>query len=176
MAKAAPASQFNGVAIPAVNIPAAWVNDAIYTAVGGAAYDLAMADAIMANAGMPRRARDDRLMQPAIVQWGADDFAQAIADELPTGSAWPRDPDNDVMKWVSGNALIWGDVSARAAALLVVEADPAIHARAPPGLGARLRPAGSVRQAHSDDPGAAAGARQQAHDAGRPEPGLLSRA
>ncbi len=63
-------------------------------------------------------------MQPAIVQWDADDFAQVIADDLPTGSAWPRDPDNDIMKWVAGNAQIWGDVSARAAALLVVEADP----------------------------------------------------
>ena len=49
--KAAPASQFNGVGIPAVNIPSAWVNDAIYTAVGGVSFDLTMADAIMANAG-----------------------------------------------------------------------------------------------------------------------------
>ena len=63
-------------------------------------------------------------MQPAIVQWDADEFAQVIADELPTGSAWPRDPDNDVMKWVAGSAQIWGDVSARAATLINVEADP----------------------------------------------------
>ena len=51
MLKAAPASQFNGVAIPPVNIPSAWINDAIYTAVGGVAYDLVMADAVMANNG-----------------------------------------------------------------------------------------------------------------------------
>ncbi len=49
--KAAPASQTNGLGIPAVNIPSAWVNDAIYVAVGGVSYDLVMTDAIMANAG-----------------------------------------------------------------------------------------------------------------------------
>ncbi len=49
--KAAPASQFNGVGIPAVNIPSSWINDAIYQAVGGVSYDLVMADAIMPNAG-----------------------------------------------------------------------------------------------------------------------------
>ena len=63
-------------------------------------------------------------MQPAIVQWNADDFARVIADELPTGSAWPRDPDSDIMKWVAGSAQIWGDVSARAAQLVEIEADP----------------------------------------------------
>lgn len=51
MRKAAPASQVNGVAVPPVNVPAAWVNDAVYTAVGGVSYDLVMADAIMPNAG-----------------------------------------------------------------------------------------------------------------------------
>ena len=49
--KAAPASQVNGVPVPAVNIPSAWVNDAVYQAVGGVSYDLVMADAIMPNAG-----------------------------------------------------------------------------------------------------------------------------
>ncbi|MGI3900525.1 MAG: baseplate J/gp47 family protein [Janthinobacterium lividum] len=49
--KAAPASQVNGVPVPAVNIPAAWVNDAVYQAVGGVSYDLVMTDAIMPNGG-----------------------------------------------------------------------------------------------------------------------------
>ena len=63
-------------------------------------------------------------MQPAQVQWTADDYAGVIADHLPTGTTWPRDADSSLMAWVSGCAQIWGDVSARAVALLVVEADP----------------------------------------------------
>lgn len=63
-------------------------------------------------------------MTPERVQWSADDYAGVIADHLPTGTAWPRDADSALMAWVRGNADIWGDVSARAAALLVVESDP----------------------------------------------------
>ena len=50
-ARAAPARSLNGIAQPAVDIPAAWVDSAIYAAVGGVAYDLVMADAHMANPG-----------------------------------------------------------------------------------------------------------------------------
>ena len=58
------------------------------------------------------------------VQRGADDFAQVIENELPTGQAWSRDPANPLMDWVNGCAQIWGDVSAAAAQLLLVESDP----------------------------------------------------
>lgn len=54
----------------------------------------------------------------------AAEYAQAIESELPSGAAWPRDPDSGLMKWVSGCAQIWGDVDARAATLLTVESDP----------------------------------------------------
>lgn len=58
------------------------------------------------------------------VERGADDYAQAIESELPSGAAWSRDPDKGLMKWVSGCAQIWGDVSVAAANLLTVESDP----------------------------------------------------
>lgn len=54
----------------------------------------------------------------------ADDYAEAIAGDLPTGEFWPRDPDHPLMLWVAGCARIWGDVDARAAALLITESDP----------------------------------------------------
>lgn len=63
-------------------------------------------------------------MTPERVQWSAADYAQVIADHLPTGSAWPRDADSQLMAWVAGNAEIWGDVSARAALLVEMESDP----------------------------------------------------
>lgn len=50
-ARAAPASAVNGIAQPAVDIPAAWVDAAVYAAVGGVSYDLVMADAHMPNPG-----------------------------------------------------------------------------------------------------------------------------
>lgn len=55
---------------------------------------------------------------------GADDYAQAIESELPTGAAWPRDPDSGLMRWVAGCGVIWGQVDARAADLAVTEGDP----------------------------------------------------
>lgn len=63
-------------------------------------------------------------MSTVQIGWTASDFAQVIVEELPTGSAWPRDPEGDLMNWVSGCAQIWGDVAAAAASLLVVESDP----------------------------------------------------
>ena len=68
-------------------------------------------------------------MTPERVQWSAGDYAGVIAGHLPDGEAWPRDADSSLMAWVSGCAQIWGDVSARAAALLVVEADPRLTAQ-----------------------------------------------
>ena len=55
---------------------------------------------------------------------GADHYAEVITNELPDGSAWTRDRDGGLMKWVDGNAQIWGDFDARAADLLITEADP----------------------------------------------------
>jgi uncharacterized phage protein gp47/JayE len=49
--RAAPAHAINGVRQPAVDIPSAWVAEAIYTATSGASFDLAMADAVMASNG-----------------------------------------------------------------------------------------------------------------------------
>ena len=63
-------------------------------------------------------------MAEAWVQRTAPDFAEVIANELPTGSAWPRDTDSELMAWCAGCAEVWGDVSARAAALLITESDP----------------------------------------------------
>lgn len=58
------------------------------------------------------------------VQRRADEYAQAIESELPTGTAWPRETGSDLMRWVAGCAAVWGDVDARAATLAVVESDP----------------------------------------------------
>lgn len=63
-------------------------------------------------------------MDAPFVERTAAEFAVAIAGELPTGSAWPRDPSSDLMRWVDGCAQIWGDVSERAVDLLVTETDP----------------------------------------------------
>ena len=54
-----------------------------------------------------------------------DDYAQAFARLLPTGEAWSRDPDGDLMRLVRGQAEIWGAVvDPRAADLLELELDP----------------------------------------------------
>jgi uncharacterized protein YmfQ (DUF2313 family) len=72
-------------------------------------------------------------------QWaprGSDDYAQAFAALLPTGPAWPRDPESELQIVIAGMAEIWGvppnrqeaetqvSVDGRAADLLVTEADP----------------------------------------------------
>lgn len=49
--RAAPAHALNGVRQPAVDIPSAWIAEAIYAATAGAAFDLIMADAVMASPG-----------------------------------------------------------------------------------------------------------------------------
>ena len=58
------------------------------------------------------------------VQRTSVEFAAVIAGELPTGDAWPRDPDGELMRWCAGNAMIWGDVEVKATLLLTVETDP----------------------------------------------------
>lgn len=58
------------------------------------------------------------------VRRSSADYAQAMADSLPTGPAWPRSPDGDLIRFVEGLAGIWGDVDGRAADLLERETDP----------------------------------------------------
>ncbi|HEY2210283.1 MAG TPA: putative phage tail protein [Bradyrhizobium sp.] len=60
------------------------------------------------------------------VRRSGDDYAAAFASLLPTGSAWPRDPQSVLMLTVSGLAQIWGDADGRAADLLEREADPRV--------------------------------------------------
>lgn len=55
-----------------------------------------------------------------------DDYAEALAKLLPTGPAWPRDPEADLMKYVRGIVQIFGLVDGRAADLLEIESDPRI--------------------------------------------------
>lgn len=60
------------------------------------------------------------------VRRSGDDYAQGLAGLLPTGPAWPRDPDDVLMQFVDGLGQIWGDVAQRADDLLVRESDPRI--------------------------------------------------
>jgi uncharacterized protein YmfQ (DUF2313 family) len=59
------------------------------------------------------------------VQRSAAAYADAFNQLLPTGPAWPRDPDHLLQQVVSGLSAIWGDqVEALAALLLTRESDP----------------------------------------------------
>ncbi|GGC90244.1 YmfQ family protein [Chelatococcus reniformis] len=53
-----------------------------------------------------------------------DDYAEALANLLPVGVAWPRDPESVLMQLVAGLAQTWGLVDGRAADLLQIESDP----------------------------------------------------
>jgi uncharacterized protein YmfQ (DUF2313 family) len=53
-----------------------------------------------------------------------DDFADALADLLPNGIAWPRDYDSILMMLVFGMAGPWADVALAADSLLETESDP----------------------------------------------------
>jgi len=56
-----------------------------------------------------------------------DDYADALANLLPTGPAWPRDQDGVLMRLQAGLAEVWGGkVDPRAADLLEREADPRV--------------------------------------------------
>lgn len=55
----------------------------------------------------------------------AADYVDGWNDLLPTGPAWPREPDTDLQTVVAGQAQIWGDeVESLAALLLTTESDP----------------------------------------------------
>jgi uncharacterized protein YmfQ (DUF2313 family) len=53
-----------------------------------------------------------------------EDYAQALADLLPTGPAWPREEWTTLMRLVNGLANIFGYVDGRAADFLEIETDP----------------------------------------------------
>jgi uncharacterized protein YmfQ (DUF2313 family) len=58
-----------------------------------------------------------------VARTGAE-YAGALRDLLPDGQAWPRNPQSYLQKWCAGNGLIWGDVDASAAQLLIGDSDP----------------------------------------------------
>jgi uncharacterized protein YmfQ (DUF2313 family) len=59
------------------------------------------------------------------VQRTSVEYAQGWNNLLPTGPAWPRDPDSALQSVIAGLAQIWGDqIEAQAALLLVTESDP----------------------------------------------------
>ncbi|CAM5772025.1 hypothetical protein LMIY3S_03705 [Labrys miyagiensis] len=58
------------------------------------------------------------------VRRGQADYQAALAGLLPTGPAWPRDPDSVLMRVLFGLAGVWGLVDGRAADLLERESDP----------------------------------------------------
>jgi uncharacterized protein YmfQ (DUF2313 family) len=53
-----------------------------------------------------------------------DEYADAFAELLPTGQAWPRDDDGVLMTVVRGLSKIWGMVESAASLLLEQESDP----------------------------------------------------
>lgn len=58
------------------------------------------------------------------IRRSGDDYAEALAELLPYGAAWPRWPESVLMRVVRGLAQIWGYVDGRAADLLERESDP----------------------------------------------------
>ncbi len=59
------------------------------------------------------------------VRRSADDYTDGLANLLPVGRAWSRDPDSVLMRFIGGLAAVWGDVvDSRAADLLERETDP----------------------------------------------------
>lgn len=54
----------------------------------------------------------------------ADDYADIYSGSMPTGPAWPRDPDSILMQVVDGIMQNWGRVDSRIADLLEAESDP----------------------------------------------------
>lgn len=55
----------------------------------------------------------------------ADDYATAFNELLPTGPAWPREPETVLQRAVAGLSAIWGSVVEQLAELLLVrESDP----------------------------------------------------
>jgi uncharacterized protein YmfQ (DUF2313 family) len=58
------------------------------------------------------------------VRRSGDDYAQAMLSLLPQGQAWPKNPGTTLQRAITGLALYWGFVDARAADLLETESDP----------------------------------------------------
>jgi uncharacterized protein YmfQ (DUF2313 family) len=58
------------------------------------------------------------------VRRSGEDYAEIFAGALPTGPAWPRDPDSIPMRIVDGLMRTWGDVDGRIDDLLTRESDP----------------------------------------------------
>lgn len=58
------------------------------------------------------------------VRRSGDDYAQQFLSLLPTGQAWPGEPDSTLVKGCDGLAQYWGFVDGRAADLLERESDP----------------------------------------------------
>jgi len=58
------------------------------------------------------------------VRRSGDDYAHAFLSLLPTGQAWPRDPDSTLVSTCNGLADYYGFVDGRAADLLERESDP----------------------------------------------------
>jgi uncharacterized protein YmfQ (DUF2313 family) len=58
------------------------------------------------------------------IRRSGDDYAEALADLLPHGQAWPRRDESVLMMTVRGLAQVFGFMDARAADLLETESDP----------------------------------------------------
>lgn len=58
------------------------------------------------------------------VRRDGQDYATQFLSLLPTGQAWPREPDSILVKALTGLVLYWGFVDGRAADLLTIESDP----------------------------------------------------
>ena len=63
-------------------------------------------------------------MADQFVRRSGDDYAEALADLLPTGPAWDRDPNEALSQLAQGLGQVWGKVDSRAADLLFIETDP----------------------------------------------------
>lgn len=58
------------------------------------------------------------------VRRSGDDYTSAFMTKLPTGQAWPREPDSTLARACDGLNQVWGFVDGRAADLLEIESDP----------------------------------------------------
>jgi uncharacterized protein YmfQ (DUF2313 family) len=58
------------------------------------------------------------------IRRGAEEYGGALMALLPTGPAWPRDPETVLARAVAGLAAVLGFVDKRAADLLEIEGDP----------------------------------------------------
>ena len=78
----------------------------------------------MSNARSLPKSLTDALVPDRHLRRSGDDYTQAFLALLPTGQAWPRDPDSTLVLTCSGLIDYWGFVDGRAADLLETESDP----------------------------------------------------